>query len=199
MSKPFDRAKFNKVLSLAESDHDAEALAAVRKAGAMARAAGLSLGEAVNGSDTDGGTVSTLRTMMMEAELATARREIAELRRKTSGSGDDATFERGFQAGQRYGADRAAADLREQSFRRVKELEAELEAFRAPLDWMDLAERFFAKFRRGAKAPFAKGLLYRASVNKLMPADQAELRKFAATMARKAKRTKATTTEHATA
>lgn len=197
MSKPFDRAKFNKVLSLAESDHDAEALAAVRKAAAMARAAGLSLGEAVNGPDTDGGTVSTLRMMVMEAELATARREIAELRRKTSGGGDDATFERGFQAGQRYGADRAAADLREQAFRRVKELEAELEAFRVPLDWVDLAERYYAKFRRGAKAAFAKGLLYRASVNKLMPADQAELRKFAATVERKAKRAKASTAEHA--
>ncbi|RJF81878.1 hypothetical protein D3877_17425 [Azospirillum cavernae] len=190
MSKPFDRAKFNKVLSLAESDQDAEALAAVRKAASMARAAGLSLGEAVNGTDPDGGTVSTLRTMMMEAELATARREIAELRRKTSGAGDDATFQRGFEAGQRYGADRAAADLREQAFRRVRELEAELEAFRAPLDWLTLAERFYAKFRRGAKAPFAKGLMYRASVNKLMPADQAELRKFAATVERKVKRSK---------
>jgi len=48
MTKRFDRERFAKLMALAESDNDHESLAAVRKAAAMARAAGLSLGEAVN-------------------------------------------------------------------------------------------------------------------------------------------------------
>src|SRR4051794_41175949 len=41
-----NRDRFLRVLALAESDKDGEALSAIRKAAAMARACGLSLGEA---------------------------------------------------------------------------------------------------------------------------------------------------------
>jgi hypothetical protein len=48
-----DRDRFCKVLALAESDQDGEALAAVRKAVSMARAAGMSLGEAVSSGEPE--------------------------------------------------------------------------------------------------------------------------------------------------
>ena len=48
MTTPLNRDRFSKLISLAESPNDNEALAAVRKAASMARAAGLSLGEAVS-------------------------------------------------------------------------------------------------------------------------------------------------------
>ena len=51
MTKSLNRDRFAKVLALAESPSDGEALAAIRKAAAMARAAGLSLGEALNGTE----------------------------------------------------------------------------------------------------------------------------------------------------
>lgn len=187
MTHQLNRDRFLKVLSLAESDHDAEALAAIRKAAAMARAAGMSLGEAVGGTEQD--SLTGLREMILETELAAARREIADLKRKASSERDDANFAKGFEAGKRYGAEQAGAEMKEQAFRRVKQLEAELEAYRAPLDWTELAERFYSKNRRGLKSPYAKGMLYRASINKLTPSDQAELRSFAAKETRPPRRT----------
>lgn len=46
MTSTLNRDRFSKVLALAESSNDHEALAAIRRATGMARAAGLSLGEA---------------------------------------------------------------------------------------------------------------------------------------------------------
>jgi hypothetical protein len=51
MNAPLNRDRFAKLIALAESDHDGEALAAIRKAAAMARAAGLSLGQAVENGE----------------------------------------------------------------------------------------------------------------------------------------------------
>ena len=182
-----DRERFLKILALAESDQDGEALAAIRKAAKMARAAGMSLGEAVDGG-RDADSHSDFRTLRLEIELTTARATIVDLQRKLANGNDNAAYAKGFQKGQAYGSELAAAQLRQQAFQRVRELEAELEAYRPPLDWMDLAERFYSTFRRGAKAPFAKGVLYRASTNKLTPLDQTELRHFAENGRKPAKR-----------
>jgi hypothetical protein len=52
MATTLNRARFIKIIALAESTNGAEALAAIRKATALARAAGLSLGEAVQGNSS---------------------------------------------------------------------------------------------------------------------------------------------------
>jgi hypothetical protein len=60
----------------------------------------------------------------------------------------------------------------------------ELEDYRDPLDWRDLADRFHAHHRRKATsfhADYAKGVAYRASVNKLTTKDRINLREFAST------------------
>jgi predicted RNase H-like nuclease (RuvC/YqgF family) len=147
----FDRARFLKVLALAENDIDGEALAAIRKAAALARAAGLSLGEAAANGAADYNTHShRLQIDRLETQLKNADRERARL-------------------------DRERARLAT----RVEELQAELEGYRDPLDWQDLADRFYARHRA------AKGLAYRAAVNKLTIEDRAVLREFARTKKRR--------------
>lgn len=183
MNKPFDRTRFTKVLALAESEHDGEALAAVRKAVVMARAAGLSLGEAV-GTGTDSDTALDLHALTLKLELSAARREIADLRRQLVGRTDEARLDaahvKGYERGHAAGKAEGMREAKMEANRRVREVEAELEAYRAPMDWVELAERFAFKNQRGVAVAFAKGVLYRAKTNKLTPTDQAELRKFAA-------------------
>lgn len=88
MPDGFDRARFLKVLALAESDMDGEALAAIRKAATMARAAGLSLGEAVesgepnNATDFHRGQVVRLETRIRNAERERLAARVEELQEK---------------------------------------------------------------------------------------------------------------------
>ncbi|WP_404379947.1 hypothetical protein [Caenispirillum salinarum] len=177
MGNTLDRARFLKVLALAESDVDGEALAAIRKAAAMARAAGLSLGEAVEGVAFP----DTLPADMLEAELILYRDRIAALERELAEAVEDRDGRRrayrdGLAAGRAAAADR------------VRAVEVELEAFREGMDWPALADRYHSGHRRGARGEYAKGLLYRASVGRLSADDQAELRRFATASDRKRKR-----------
>jgi hypothetical protein len=147
----FDRARFLKVLALAESGIDGEALAAIRKAAALARAAGLSLGEAVANGATDYDTHShRWRIECLEELLEYGKRERARLDRERA---------------------RLAA--------RVKELQVELEGHLDPLNWQDLADRYCSRHRA------AKGLAYRAAVNRLTIEDRSILREFARTKKRR--------------
>jgi hypothetical protein len=54
MAETLNTERFVKLLALAESSEDGEALAAVRKAAALAQAAGMSLGQAVEGMGKPG-------------------------------------------------------------------------------------------------------------------------------------------------
>lgn len=181
MTKELNRDRFNKLIALAESDHDAEALAAVRRAAVMARAAGMSLGQAV-ASGTGADTTPSLRLMTVEMELAGARLRIADLERRLAAGADQAALEeahiQGYRRGHRAGVAEAEREARMKADRRIREVEAELEAYRQPLDWLDLAERFAHKDQRGTLSAYAKGILLRARTNKLLPEDQATLRKF---------------------
>jgi len=178
MTAALNTDRFIKLLALAESDHDGEALVAIRKAAAMARAAGLSLGQAV-ARDTS----PSLDLTMAEIELTAARRRIADLERQLATGPDEARLDeahsKGYQRGHKAGKAEIEREVRMQADRRIREMEAELEAYRQPLDWPTLAEMFAHKNQRGLNAGFAKGILLRARTNKLTPTDQAELRKFA--------------------
>jgi len=178
MTADLNRERFVKLIALAESDQDGEALAAIRKAAAMAREAGMSLGQAV-GVDAEPPPVFT----GADIELSMARLRIADLERKLAAGPDEARMEaehiKGYQRGHKAGRAEIEREVRMVADSRIREVEAELEAFRQPLDWPTLAERFHHKNQRGLRAPFAKGVLLRAMTNKLTPADQAELRKFA--------------------
>lgn len=80
MASPFNRDRFAKVIALAESEHDGEALVAVRKARDIARSAGLSLGEAVSSSiDASGFAHYSAVGGAKDAILAIAYRRIKEL------------------------------------------------------------------------------------------------------------------------
>ncbi|MEI8396294.1 MAG: hypothetical protein WCF85_16290 [Rhodospirillaceae bacterium] len=182
MNTSLNRDRFIKVLSLAESGNDHEALAAVRKAAIMARSAGLSLGQAV-GNGTGADTATAFRAAMAEACLSSARSRIADLERQLAAGANETRLDqahaKGYQRG--HAAGRAAIELevRMEANRRIREVEAELEAFRPALDWVQLAERFAFKNQRGPKVGFARAVNLRARTNKLTPNDQAELRKFA--------------------
>ena len=77
-----DRQKLAKLIALAESPNDHEALIAVRKASTLARSAGLSLGEAVGGTNTvDNGLVTALAAA--QATIAALQRQVAA---RSSGS-----------------------------------------------------------------------------------------------------------------
>src|SRR4051794_9338743 len=89
-----DRDRLLKVMALAESDADAEALAALRKARELARAAGLSLSDALAGPRFGnflaraslrqlGGEVRRSRDRLADLEQRLAR-ETAERARATS-------------------------------------------------------------------------------------------------------------------
>lgn len=186
MTVPLNRERFRKVLALAESDNDAEALAAIRRAAMMARAAGLSLGQAVEApADTGAGLSDVVRVALMESELTLCRERIARLERQLAEVGTSAgVYQRGYADGQKA----AAADARREAGERVRDLERELEAFREVMDWPAVADRFHSRHRRGTRAEYAKGLLYRASVGRLTADDQAELRRFATAEARPKKR-----------
>jgi hypothetical protein len=132
-----NKDRFLKILALTESPNDAEALAAMRKATSMAREAGMSLGEAVGGKESD------------------------------------KAFSEGWQGGHSAGATlarREAEVARAEANRRIRELEAELEGYRDPLDWVRMADR-------ARCCQFTK---YRPATNKLTAEDKAELRRFAA-------------------
>lgn len=75
----FNRDRFAKVLALAESDQDGEALAAVRKASEMARAAGMSLGQAVSGGESSAFGFSGNGGLASDAILNIAYRRIRDL------------------------------------------------------------------------------------------------------------------------
>jgi hypothetical protein len=154
MPDGFDRARFLKVLALAESDMDGEALAAIRKATAMARTAGLSLGEAVGSGATSYDTeFQRGQVVRLETRLKKAERE------------------------------------RESLAARVEALQEELEDYRDPLDWQDLADRFHVYHRRKRTSfhvDYAKGVAYRASINKLTVKDRINLREFASIKRRRA-------------
>lgn len=184
MSTTFDRARFVKLLALAESDVDGEALAAVRKAASMARAAGLSLGQAVDAGASTNASPSCLpdsvRVNLLEMELDICRNHLAALqdeleRTKTN----DGSYRRGYDLGYRDGMAAANTAARAAADERVRALEAELEGYREGMDWPAVADRFHTKHRRGARSEYAKGVLYRATTNRLTPEDQAELRRFA--------------------
>jgi len=157
-----DYPKFAKVLALAESSNDAEALAAVRKAASMARAAGMSLGQAVGRQSTTSG-FSPLGTHKPSYEM-----------------GKMVGRQEGFESAVRFVSHEVKRMERLKA--QVAELEAELAAIedrRPPLDWVDLAERHFAANRRGHAKEIAKGLLYRATTGQLTDRDKAFLRRFA--------------------
>lgn len=187
MTAPLNRERLVKVLALAESDNDAEALGAIRRAATMARAAGLSLGQAVEGNRPDCGRMDddSVRVALMESQLSLCRDRIARLERQLAEAGTDAgAYQRGLADGQKA----AAVTARLEGDERVRDLERELEAFRAGMDWPALADRYHSRHRRGACAEYAKGLLYRASVGRLTADDQAELRRFATAEARPKRR-----------
>jgi hypothetical protein len=181
MSAALNRERFVKLLALAESDQDGEALSAVRKAAAMARAAGMSLGEAVGTSPPDSSAIDP----MVEFELTLSRRRISELERKlcTGGATEqqlEAATIKGYQRGHAAGKAEIEREVKMAADNRVREVEAELEAYRPVLDWLPIAEWFAHKNQRGTRVGFARGVLLRAGTNKLTAHDQAELRKFAA-------------------
>lgn len=113
-----DREKFGKLIALAESDNDHEALAAVRKAAAMARAAGLSLGEAVGGGGGLADCMAVLDRVEMRAEHAALRierdgllRRIGELERAAAAKKSrDVRYQEGRADGLREGRERADAE-----------------------------------------------------------------------------------------
>ncbi|HLN23348.1 MAG TPA: hypothetical protein VK558_05120 [Patescibacteria group bacterium] len=174
-----NRDRFVKLIALAESNQDHEALAAVRKASEMARAAGLSLGQAVTSAS---GTAP--RDYMAEIELTMARARIVVLERQLAAGADEAQLvtarAEGYGAGHKAGKAATDFEARGKAGQRIAELEAQLEAYRPSLDWLPLAERFVHKNQRGRNVDYAKFLLLRARTNKLTATDQAELRKFAA-------------------
>ncbi|MBF0392396.1 MAG: hypothetical protein HQL38_06915 [Alphaproteobacteria bacterium] len=155
-----NRDRFVKVIALAESDQDGEALAAVRRAAVMARAAGMSLGQAIEGiAERPTSSLDALVSRSCEAQIEASRME-------------------GYARGLKAGRKEAEAEMRDKASRRVQELEAELEAHRQPLDWMAVAEAFAFKHQRGFRSDFAKGILYRSRTNRLSAEDKAELRRF---------------------
>lgn len=177
-----NRDRLVKLVALAESSNDNEALSAIRKAAALARAAGLSLGMAVSNNPSNTDAAATFRAAMAEASLASARRRIADLEQQISaGASEDqmeAAHAKGYQRGHAAGRSEMENEARMEASRRIREVEAELEAYKPTLDWVAIAENFAFKNQRGLKAIYAKAVLLRARTNKLTPNDQAELRKF---------------------
>lgn len=184
MTAPLNRDRFNKLIALAESDQDGEVLSAIRKAAAMARAAGLSLGEAVSieSDKSDFGSLA-IREAMLSLELGQARALISELQRKLSSGAKqdqlDNAHAEGYQRGHKAGKAEAEREAWLEANKRIRDVEAELEAYKPSMDWVAIAERFAFKNQRGPRSPFAQGVLFRARTNRLTPTDQAELRKFA--------------------
>lgn len=150
----FDRERFGKVLALAESPNDGEALAAIRMATKLARVAGLSLGQAIE--------APIIRDIRERDTGKAGHKELSE------------AYEAGLQAGLRVGAKELKTALRKQ----VEDLETELEAYRAECPWPDLAENYFFANQRGGRKDFAKGLILRSRTNRLQPEDHAELRRW---------------------
>jgi len=149
-----DRGKFGKILALGESPNDGEALAAIRMATKLARAAGMSLGEAVE---------------------APALYKIHDTTRGAHTQADVlAAFESGRQVGIRAGAKEHRSALRTM----VAKLETELEAYRAEIPWPDIAEAYFSRNGHGPRKEYAKGMIYHARTNRLQPEDLAELRRW---------------------
>jgi flagellar biosynthesis/type III secretory pathway protein FliH len=138
MTAPLNRDRFMKLIALAESNQDGEALSAIRKAASMARAAGMSLGEAV-GSHADG-PANTLTSFMTEYELTLARARIAELERKLCmGANEaqlDAAHSRGYVAGHKAGKAEGEREVTMAANQRIRDVEAQLEAYRPALDWL---------------------------------------------------------------
>jgi flagellar biosynthesis/type III secretory pathway protein FliH len=109
MSAAFDRERFLKVLALAESDQDGEALAAIRKASAMARAVGMSLGEAVEEGAEPSATGMLDQIDWLQLNLLRRRVEDLEARlaRKLE---RNAAYQEGRAEGRRDGYERATQD-----------------------------------------------------------------------------------------
>lgn len=173
-----DRARFIKILALAESDHDGEALAAVRKAAKMARVAGMTLGQAAEaGHDGDGATLALNMALIRAME---AERRVKELERAAAGF-DPESYSRGFEAGKQRGRAEAFGPLEHEraGYRHcIEALEAELETYRPPLDWSALAKAFDEEGARWGSAK-AKALAARARKNALTIEDKVTLRHFA--------------------
>src|SRR5689334_3906511 len=77
--------------------------------------------------------------------------------------------------------DRQIADAnreRENLSAKIRHSEAELKEARNSPDWQALAERYQCRHLGGSRSRYARGLNYRAMMNRLTPEDQAELRTF---------------------
>jgi hypothetical protein len=170
----FDREKFQKLVALAESANDHEALSAIRAAAKLARAAGESLGEAVRGSDAE--PTSSIHYGYLGEQLSKARDEIDRLKVRITEIGAEM-----YEAGRRATAGDLRAALKERKDKKdeeIRRLELELEAYRAECPWPALAENYFAKNSHGPRKQYAYGLILRARTNRLQPEDHAELRRW---------------------
>lgn len=154
-----DRQKLAKILARAESDHDAEALTAVRMAVKLARGAGMTLGQAV-----EGGAAA--------AQVREPRSQSAQV--------DQGAWDRGYWAGKRAGVAEAFGPMEHEraGFRRhIGALEAELEQYRPALDWKALARAYAEEGKRWGSAK-AKAIAGRALRNELTVEDKITLRHF---------------------
>ncbi|TWB19208.1 FliH/SctL family protein [Nitrospirillum bahiense] len=174
-----NRDRLLKLLALSESPHDGEALGAVRKAAAMARAAGLSLPEAMT-APVPVTPVADFEAQILRCELAACRRRLVDLEGRLAAGADGAQLEAAHAQGYRRGQEAGRIEGQMEANARLRELEVELEAYRPPLDWPALAERFAHKNQRGAQVAFARGVLMRARIGQLTLIDRAALRRFAA-------------------
>ena len=183
MSAPLNHDKLGKLLALASSDNDNEALAAMRMAKKLLDGAGMDFKDVAERMSKAKASTSDFDTLQADVDNFMLRRRVADLERQLAAGPDEARLldERikGYQGGFKDGRAAIEREVRIEANRRVREVEAELEAYRPQLDWMVLAEHFAHKNQRGPQAPFAKGILLRARTNKLTPVDTAALRKFA--------------------
>lgn len=108
-----DRERFLKVLALAESDQDGEALAAIRKASAMARAAGMSLGEAAGEGESPAssgglGGLERLQIELLRHRIADLERQLAQKVHRSAAyeEGKAEGWQQGYQQGARVYVER---------------------------------------------------------------------------------------------
>lgn len=169
-----DRDKFAKVLARAESDHDAEALTAVRLAAKLARGAGMTLGQAVEAGGRFPPAGPSLEVCLRRAEARIRELEAAQTRF------DPDAWMRAFEAGKKAGAAEAFAPMEHERSgfqRRIDALEAELEQYRPPLDWPALARAYTEAGKRWGSAK-AKAIAGRAKRGELTVEDKITLRHF---------------------
>lgn len=179
---PFDRSRFVKVLALAESGNDAEALAALRKAAALARAAGFSLGEAVGGTarppKVEARNADMAKTIgQLRYRLVAATERIKDLKTRATALAER-RWKDGHIVGQRAGRIAAMAEFeaeRSTLQRGLAALEQELEGHRPSLDWATVA-RAYGSVMGGAAA---RRLHARARAGALSVDERIVLRRFA--------------------